>query len=224
MHDAPAPQAVPAVPCVQALAPLQVPVLPQGGLAVHWPAGAAVPAASGVQVPGDVPLQVWHVPQLGLPQQTLFTQLPLMHWFPAVQTRPFALSAQFRLGAVPWQVNGDKQWESIAQVLRQVSPPHMYGEQFCALGARQLPVPLQCETGVKVEPEHDCAPHDTVVAASWQAPAPLHAPVFPQGGLAVHRLSALPSGVNAQLPALVPTLHDWQSEQELVLQQTPSTQ
>ena len=62
------------------------------------------------------------------------------------------------------------------------------------------------------------------MAASWQAPAPLQAPVFPQGGLAVQRLSVLPSGVNAQLPALVPTLHDWQSEQELVLQQTPSTQ
>jgi len=48
VHDAPAPQAVPAVPCVQALAPLQVPVLPQGGLAVHWPAGAAVPAGEVV--------------------------------------------------------------------------------------------------------------------------------------------------------------------------------
>jgi hypothetical protein len=45
-------------PCVQALAPLQVPVLPQGGLAAHWPAGAAVPAASGVHVPGVVPAQV----------------------------------------------------------------------------------------------------------------------------------------------------------------------
>ena len=124
MHDAPAPQAVPAVPCVQALAPLQVPVLPQGGLAVHWPAGAAVPAASGVQVPGDVPLQVWHVPQLGLPQQTLFTQLPLMHWLPAVHAVPGGLSAQLRLGGVPRQVFGARQCESIEQVLRQVVPPH----------------------------------------------------------------------------------------------------
>jgi hypothetical protein len=45
-------------------------------------------------------------------------------------------------------VNGATQCESIAQVLRQVSVPHMYGEQFCALDAGQLPIPLQCETGV----------------------------------------------------------------------------
>jgi hypothetical protein len=70
----------------------------------------------------------------------------------------------------------------------------------------------------------DCVPQETVVAASWHAPAPLHAPVFPQGGVGVQRLSALPSGVNVQLPALVPTLHDWQSAHALVLQQTPSTQ
>jgi hypothetical protein len=89
---------------VQALAPLQVPVLPHGGLAVHCPVGAGVPAASGVHVPGDVPAHVWHVPQDGLPQQTLFTQLPLMHWLPAVHAAPGGLSAQLRFGAAPWQV------------------------------------------------------------------------------------------------------------------------
>jgi hypothetical protein len=77
---------------------------------------------------------------------------------------------------------------------------------------------------MKVEPEHDCVPHETVVAASWQAPAPLQAPVLPQGGLATQRLSALPSGVKAQLPELVPTLHDWHNAHALVPQQTPSTQ
>jgi hypothetical protein len=86
---------------VQPLAPLQVPVLPHGAAAVHWPVGAAVPAASGVQVPGVEPLQVWQVPQVALPQQTPLTQLPLMHWFPAVHARLLALSAQLRLGAVP---------------------------------------------------------------------------------------------------------------------------
>ena len=53
MHDNARPQGVEALACVQPLLPLQVPVLPQGGAAAHWPAGAAVPAASGVQVPGD---------------------------------------------------------------------------------------------------------------------------------------------------------------------------
>jgi hypothetical protein len=38
-----------------------------------------VPAASGVQVPGEVPAQVWQVPQVAVPQQTPLTQLPLMH-------------------------------------------------------------------------------------------------------------------------------------------------
>jgi hypothetical protein len=65
--------------CVQALAPLHVPVLPQGGLAAHWPAGAVVPAGIGVHIPGDVPAQVWQVPQVAVPQQTPLTQLPLMH-------------------------------------------------------------------------------------------------------------------------------------------------
>jgi hypothetical protein len=101
VHDVARPHDVEAAACVQPLAPLQVPVLPQGGLAVHWPVGAAVPAASGVHVPGVVPLQVWQVPHAELPQQTPLMQLPLMHWLPAVQAAPFALSAQFRLGGEP---------------------------------------------------------------------------------------------------------------------------
>jgi hypothetical protein len=82
-----------------------------------------VPAASGVQVPGEVPLQVWQVPHALLPQQTPFTQLPLMHSLPAPQTAPFGFSAQLRLGGVPWQVNGAWQCESIEQLVRQVVPP-----------------------------------------------------------------------------------------------------
>ena len=79
---------------------------------------------------------------------------------------------------------------------------------------------------MNVELVQVCVPHDTVVAASWQPPAPLQNPVFPQGGLAAQRfiVSAAPTGTFAQLPALAPTLHDWQSGQELLTQQTPSTQ
>ena len=76
-------------PSVQPLAPLQVPVLPHGGLAGHWPLGAGVPVPSGVQVPGDVPLQVSQVPQLALPQQTPLTQAPLAHWLLPPQPAPF---------------------------------------------------------------------------------------------------------------------------------------
>jgi hypothetical protein len=108
-HDAPRPQAVLVDPCWHPLAPSHLPVLPQGRAAPHWPVGAVVPAASGVQVPGDVPAQVWHVPQVVVPQQTLFTQLPLMHWLPAVHAFPGGFSAQFLAAVVPWQVYGARQ-------------------------------------------------------------------------------------------------------------------
>ena len=79
---------------------------------------------------------------------------------------------------------------------------------------------------MNVDPVQVCVPHDTVVAASWQPPAPLQNPVLPQGGLAAQRFvgSAAPSGTFAQLPALAPTLHDWQRGHALATQQTPSTQ
>jgi hypothetical protein len=57
-----------------------------------------------VHVPGAVPLQVWHVPHAGLPQQTPFTQLPLMHSLPAVHAVPGGFSAQLRFGGEPWHV------------------------------------------------------------------------------------------------------------------------
>ena len=83
-------------------------------------------------------------------------------------------------------------------------------------------MPVQCETGVKVDPVQDAVPHDTVAAASWQAPAPLQAPVLPQGGFGAHRAcgSGAPSATAVQLPALVPTLHAWQSPHDGLLQQT----
>ena len=143
MHDCAGPHEVVDGACSQALAPLQRPVLPHGGDAAHWPDGAAVPAGRGVHVPGAVPLQVWQVPQALLPQQTPFTQLPLMHSLPAPQAVPFGFSAQLRFGGVPWQVYGARQCESIEQLLRQVVPPHRYGVQLDDVAAEQAPVPLQ---------------------------------------------------------------------------------
>jgi hypothetical protein len=79
LQDVGRPQETVVAPCVQPLAPLHVPVFPHGAAAGHCPVGAGVPAASGVQVPGAVPLQVWQVPQAALPQQTPLMQFPLMH-------------------------------------------------------------------------------------------------------------------------------------------------
>jgi hypothetical protein len=180
-----------------------------------------------VHVPGlPGTLHDSHVPQLALPQHTPSTQLPLMHWLPARHAPPFGTSAQLRLGAVPWHVNGARQSLSAPQLVRQAAPPHMYGEHVDDVAGAQLPAPVQCEMGVNVEPVHAAVPHDTVAAACWQPPVPLHAPVLPHGGAAVHCPvgAAVPAGRGAQLPAVVPTLHAWHSPHALLLQQTPSTQ
>jgi hypothetical protein len=127
LHDTGRPHDVEVEPCWQApvpMTPLHFPVLPQGGAAVHWPVGAVVPAGSAVQVPDGA--QVSQVPHVAVPQQTPLTQLPLMHWLPAVQVVPLGLSAQFLLGAVPWQVKGDRQSVSAAQgAVLQALPPHV---------------------------------------------------------------------------------------------------
>lgn len=96
----------------------------------------------------------------------------------------------------------------VLQLVRQaLLVPHMYGEQLELVAAEQLPLPLQLETGVKVDPVHDGVPHDTDVAACVQAPAPLQTPVLPHGGLGAQPLSAVFAGTFAHAPALAPTLH-----------------
>ena len=86
-------------------------------------------------------------------------QLPLMHSLPAVQARLFGFSAQLRLGGEPWQVYGDRHCTSIEHVVRHVSPPQVYGEQLKGTAVMHPPVPLQRDSGVEVDPVHDCAPH-----------------------------------------------------------------
>ena len=45
------PQVTLTAACVQTPAPLQVPVFPQGGAAVHCPTGAAAPGPTNAQLP-----------------------------------------------------------------------------------------------------------------------------------------------------------------------------
>ena len=118
VHDA-VPQATVVGPCWQALAPLQAPVLPQGGLAGHWPAGAAVPAGIAAQEPLPFTLHAWQSGQEALPQQTPLVQKPLMHWAVVVQGRPLGFRAQLPA----WQVNGATQSASAAHVVLQALLP-----------------------------------------------------------------------------------------------------
>ena len=106
--------------------------------------------------------------------------------------------------------------------MSQTKPPGQVEET----GAAQAPVPLQCETGVKVEPLQVAVPQETPVPPSWHLPAPSQAPVLPQGGLVAHRPcgSRLLAGTFAQFPALPVRLQAWQVAHAVALQQTPSTQ
>jgi hypothetical protein len=68
------PQTTLAAACVQAPAPLQVPVFPQVDVTAHCPEGAWAPAANGEQLPSPFRLQAWQVPHEPVPQQTPSTQ------------------------------------------------------------------------------------------------------------------------------------------------------
>ena len=80
--------------CWQAPPPLQAPVLPQGGLAVHRPWGSVTLLATLAQVPGVPALQDWQVPQLAVLQQTPSTQFLLPHSWLARQATPFDLTGR----------------------------------------------------------------------------------------------------------------------------------
>jgi hypothetical protein len=98
-----APQLRPLAACVQAPAPLQVPVLPQAPPVVQRACGSATPLATLLQVPSlPATLQARQVAQLAVPQHTPSTQLPLLHSCAAAQVAPLALTAR-QLPPVPEQ-------------------------------------------------------------------------------------------------------------------------
>jgi hypothetical protein len=210
--------------------PLQAPVLPQVPLDRHCPAGAVVPAGIGAQLPSPFTLQAWQVPQGPLPQQTPSVQKPLMHWAALAQLCPFGLSAQLLVAPDPWQVSGATQSVSAVQLVLHAAleahtkPPEHADE----VGAAQVPLPVQCETGVNVDPVQEALPQETLVLAFWQCPAPSQAPVLPQGKLALGAhcpCGSVPAaGTLAQLPAVLVRLQAWQVPHCLLLQQTPSVQ
>jgi hypothetical protein len=113
------PQATLVEPCWHALAPLQAPVLPHGGLAGHWPAGAVTPMGIEAHEPLPFTLQAWQSGQVALPQQTPSVQKPLMHCAAVEHATPFGFKAQLPA----WQVKGATQSASAAQVVLQAALP-----------------------------------------------------------------------------------------------------
>jgi hypothetical protein len=105
------------------------------------------PAGTGAQVPADpTTLHEAQVPQVGAPQQTPSTQLPLSHsedapqiWprrffphEPAVHTMPATQSA------------------SAAQAARHAVPLQVYGVQDCVVAALHAPAPSQARASVAI--------------------------------------------------------------------------
>ena len=81
--------------CWQAPALVQSPVLPQVPFAEHLLCGSPTLAPTSVQVPAlPVTLHDRQVPQLGLPQQTPSTQLPLPHSWLERQATPIDLTGR----------------------------------------------------------------------------------------------------------------------------------
>jgi hypothetical protein len=87
-----------------------------------------------------------------------------MHWPPIVQAVPFGLRLQL-LGALPWQVSGVMQSLSVVQEVLHAPAPHTYGEQSIPFAGAQVPVPLQFDDGVKVDPLQLDMPHEVFVSA-----------------------------------------------------------
>ena len=77
-----------------------------------------------------------------------------------------------------------------------------------------------------MDPLHDiAAPQGSVLGCCWQAPLPLHAPVFPHGPVFGQRPcgSVVPDPTFAHVPSPF-TPQDWQVGQLEEPQQTPSMQ
>ena len=91
LHDG-LPHVVPAATSSQTPPAAQLPVLPQGGAALHWPAGAAVPAVTFAHVPSGEPVsaiaQARQVVLQAVLQRTPSAQNPLAHLIGGRAARP----------------------------------------------------------------------------------------------------------------------------------------
>ena len=222
-----APQAAPEGEKAQEPAPLQVPLKPQGGEAVHLACGSMAAAGTALQAPAaPATLQDTQVGQLADEQQTPSTQLPLSQSAPAAQIWP----RRFLPHAPALQTFPGAQSPSTAQTAVQVVPLQAKGAQVCVVAGLQTPAPSQVRASVAVVvPFGQAGPAHCVPAGkSWQAPAPLQKPVVPQVAApwAVHCPvgSVPPAGIGEQVPALAGSAQDMHFDPQAVEQQTPWAQ
>jgi hypothetical protein len=207
---------------------LQKPVVPHevAPLSVHWPAGSAAPAGTGLQVPlVAASEQDMQVPAQAVAQQTPWAHWPDRHSVPAWQTAPLGL----RPHEPPLQVAGGAQSASLAQVDLQALRPQPNGKQEVAPGTMQVPAPSQVPPAVNVLPGMgQLAPAQAVPCGYfWQAPA-WHLPLLPQEAVpwSVHRPagSGRPVGTAVHRPMLPVIAQEKQESAQAVAQQTPCAQ
>jgi hypothetical protein len=203
--------------------PLHVAGAVRFALPLHAAGPQTTPAGAGAQLPAEpATAQDVQIGQLAAPQHTPSTQWPLTHWGSVAHATPFTRRLAHD---VPTQEDPMTQSPSTPHVVRHAPFPQTYGLQLTESCAH-VPAPLQKPAAVYVVPEHDACPQAVVVGAFWQLPAPLQAPVKPQGGAATQRPcgSAAAAGTSLHVPALPVMLHAWQVPQAGVEQHTPSTQ
>jgi len=75
---------------------------------------------------------------------------------------------------------GDTQSALAVQAVLHAPVPHVYGLHMLVFGVTQLPLVLQVDVGVSVEPVQAAAAQGVPDAYFWQAPLPSHRPLVPQ--------------------------------------------
>ena len=153
----------------------------------------------------------------------LLTHSPLAQSVLPEQTCPFA----FLQVPSDAQANPVAHWALVVQEVTQAVAPHTYGAHAVAPGALQLPAPSQEPVPpLWLPPVHDIVTLQVVpVTAIWQPPEPLHWPVLPQVEVTGQKLAvrgAPPAAVGVHVPGVA--IQVWQSPEQALLQQTPSTQ
>jgi hypothetical protein len=207
--------------------PLQRPVVPQGFAVVSSAqlSGSAPSSGTLLHIPWGL-AQLWHIPQLALPQQVPSTQLPEPHSLPPLQVAPSAFLPQAPSAQTPTE-----QCSSLWQVCRQLAAPSQVkgAQAWRALGG-QLPSPSQkAAADCSLPPAGQAAPrHMVAVPHLRQAPAPLQVPSLPQllsgDGAQVACGSLPPAGTLVQVPIEPGTAQLLQAWPQAVAQHTPSMQ